>query len=140
MESINSDSNIKTAVIVRPYNDWENNNNPKLCVEMAFTHSYNINWLASSILFCMVLLCAYIKRQLWDCCQFKGISSLMMTKIVFGSQSIDKQGGTVIENRISINPWLTFHWFPMLLTTVRSSFKDGRSLSLRRVPRITLYC
>ena len=69
---------------------------------------------------------AYIKRKLWDCCQFNGIPLLMMTKIVFGSQSIDKQGRTVIENRISINPWLAFHWFPMLLTTVCSSFKDEK--------------
>ena len=69
--------------------------------------------LTKQFLFCKLLLCAYIKRQLWCCCQFNRISPLMMKKIVFGSPSIHKQGGAVIENRISINPWLTFHWFPI---------------------------
>ena len=94
--------------------------------------------------FCLASLCAYIKRQLWECCQFNRISPLMMTKIVFGSQSIDKQGRTVIENRISINLWLTFHWFPMLLTTVCSSFKDEKKFSneesTQKYPWLVIWC
>ena len=106
--------------------------------------SWYSDWVVSLKTAFLAPFYAYIKRQLWDCCQFNRISPLMMTKIVFGSQSIDKQGRTVIENRISINPWLTFHWFPMLLTTVCSSFKDEKNFineqSTKKYPWLLICC